>query len=334
MRKNARASSRRAVRVVRLRVGDVARQRIGDVDGREGRDLVARPVVGEDDRALGHLRRASASTSPAVSRLPVAGRSSQWVKPCSATGSTARSGGRGRDRRRCGRALRSGAGGRSQRGRAAPRRRRGRPRPRARARPGRARSRSRPGRRAGRRCPAASPTGSAPIESSRARTAAPPATANANGTKPAARRACEIETASANRVKRSGTSISTSTARKPPSTNAAQRRRPASTASGTAKSATTAIAPLRPKHLGREPVAAVREDVELGAVVLERPLDLVRRRVDGAVSRAIGRSQSATAPAGKRRPPQAPAAPSSSSVRASSARATTYPASGSRTKSA
>ena len=103
---------------------------------------------------------------------------------------------------------------------------------------------------------------------------------SANGTKPAARRACEIETASAKRVKSSGRSISASTSRNPPSTNAAQRRLAARTASGTESSAATASAAAPAEHLRREPVAPVREDVELALVVHERTVHLVRRRVD------------------------------------------------------
>ena len=82
-------------------------------------------------------------------------------------------------------------------------------------------------------------------------TAAPPATANANGTKPAARRACDSEIASANRGNSHGTSSSTRITSEPPSTNAAQRRFDAKNASGTTASAATATAPPRAKISGR-----------------------------------------------------------------------------------
>ena len=61
----------------------------------------------------------------------------------------------------------------------------------------------------------------------RASSASPPAKAKANGTKPAARRDWESETAFEKWTKSSGTSISASTATAPPSTNAPQRRRAA-----------------------------------------------------------------------------------------------------------
>ena len=51
--------------------------------------------------------------------------------------------------------------------------------------------------------------------STRERTARPPAKANANGRKPAARRACEIETRSERSVKSSGTSMNVNTASDP-----------------------------------------------------------------------------------------------------------------------
>src|SRR4051812_5786103 len=151
--------------------------------------------------------------------------------------------------------------------------------------------------------PTPSPIGSAAKEVSRASTAAPPATANPNGTKPAARRACEIETASAKCVKRSGSTIRARTRTKPPSTNAAQRRFAASTNGG--GRGTTPPEPDPPpralrgeqgrrpggrrgarqrpapaEDLGREPVAPVREHIELSLVVLERAVHLVRGRVD------------------------------------------------------
>ncbi len=49
-------------------------------------------------------------------------------------------------------------------------------------------------------------------------TPSPPANANANGRKPAARRACEIETRSARVVNSSGTSMTAKTASEPPAT--------------------------------------------------------------------------------------------------------------------
>ena len=76
------------------------------------------------------------------------------------------------------------------------------------------------------------------------RTARPPAKANANGRKPAARRACEIETRSERSVKSSGTSMNVNTASDPPTANAAQRRRAANAASGMSRSAATATGPL------------------------------------------------------------------------------------------
>jgi hypothetical protein len=73
-------------------------------------------------------------------------------------------------------------------------------------------------------------------------TPSPPANANAKGRKPAARRACEIETRSARLMKRNGTSMTAKTASEPPTTNAAHRRRDASAASGSRRSAATGIA--------------------------------------------------------------------------------------------
>ena len=79
----------------------------------------------------------------------------------------------------------------------------------------------------------------------RASTPIPPANANANGRKPAARRACEIETRSDSDVKRYGTSIAANTASEPPTTYAAHRRRAAKPASGIMSSAAIATAPAR-----------------------------------------------------------------------------------------
>ena len=73
----------------------------------------------------------------------------------------------------------------------------------------------------------------------------PPAKAKANGRKPAALRACEIETRSASDVKRYGTSMTANTASEPPTTYAAQRRRAARPASGIMSSAAIATAPER-----------------------------------------------------------------------------------------
>ena len=60
----------------------------------------------------------------------------------------------------------------------------------------------------------------------------------------------DSDTASEKCVNRNGTSISASTASEPPSTKAAQRRRAASAASGTASRASTATEPVRPKISG------------------------------------------------------------------------------------
>ena len=76
-------------------------------------------------------------------------------------------------------------------------------------------------------------------------TAAPPARAKANGTKPAARRAWESETRSVKRGKTTDQSSRPSTSTAPPRTSALQRRRAASPASGTSTSAAIATAPLR-----------------------------------------------------------------------------------------
>ena len=161
--------------------------------------------------------------------------------------------------------------------------------------------------------PAPSPTGSAPSESSRASTAAPPATANGNGTKPAARRACEIETASAKWVNSVGHEHE-----REHGEEAAEHERAPAAARGRGRRAAPRRArarrPPRPaEHLRREPVAAVREDVELVPVVLERPGELVPGRVRPRRSR--GRSAAARGrPSprerdggqGERRPPRAP----------------------------
>ena len=93
--------------------------------------------------------------------------------------------------------------------------------------------------------PAASATGSTAHRSRRANTAAPPASAIANGTKPAARRDCESET----RSEKCGNTIEESSIASrstvPPSTSALHLRRAANAASGTSTSAATATAPVR-----------------------------------------------------------------------------------------
>src|SRR3954470_13826318 len=72
--------------------------------------------------------------------------------------------------------------------------------------------------------PAASASGSTQKRSRLVSTNRPPAKANAKGRKPAARRACEIETRSAKVGKSADVSVTVSTASDPPSTNADQPR--------------------------------------------------------------------------------------------------------------
>src|SRR5262249_35452575 len=92
--------------------------------------------------------------------------------------------------------------------------------------------------------PAASANGSTQIDlASRAR---PPANANANGRKPAARRDWESETALEKRVNSSGISINARTATTPPSKNAPQRRFAANPANGTSARGAPATAPVGP----------------------------------------------------------------------------------------
>ena len=98
--------------------------------------------------------------------------------------------------------------------------------------------------------PAASAAGIAHHDASRASTAAPPANAAASGTKPAARRACDSDTASENGVKSCGMRRIASIATAPPSTYADQRLRDANAASGTTRSAAMATAPARPSISG------------------------------------------------------------------------------------
>ena len=96
-----------------------------------------------------------------------------------------------------------------------------------------------------RNIPAPSMSGSRTGPTRRASTPIPPAKANANGRKPAARRACEMETRSDSDVKSAGTSIAANTASEPPTTYAAHRRRAAKPASGTMSRAAIATAPER-----------------------------------------------------------------------------------------
>ena len=91
----------------------------------------------------------------------------------------------------------------------------------------------------------ASASGSTQTRSSLASTQAPPAKANGSGRKAARRRAWDSETAPAKCGKTNGTSRIANTASVPPSTNAAQRRRQATAASGTSTSAAIATAPRR-----------------------------------------------------------------------------------------
>ena len=98
----------------------------------------------------------------------------------------------------------------------------------------------------------------------------PPASANANGKKPASRRACESETTSENGVNSHGTSVIAKIASEPPTTYAAHRRREASAVSGTSRSAATATAPERPNTCG----ASAKWSTE--------PLQLARVLVEGA----------------------------------------------------
>ena len=87
-------------------------------------------------------------------------------------------------------------------------------------------------------------------ESVRARTAAPPAKANGNGRKPAARRACDSDTASENGVNRTANRRIASRLTEPPRTYADHRRRDAKAASGSTSNATIATAPARPSISG------------------------------------------------------------------------------------
>ena len=68
------------------------------------------------------------------------------------------------------------------------------------------------------------------------------------------------------------------TAIEPPRTNAAQRRREASAASGIEQQRRDRDRPAAAEHLGREPVARLREDVDLARVVRERAPQLAPGR--------------------------------------------------------
>ena len=299
-------------------------RRVGDVDRRERGDLVARRVVGEDDRFLGHTLAQRRRRARRQAACRGTGRSSQCVKPCSATGSIASA------------AVAAAIGPI----RSSSRQRRGRtiPAASAAAQPKsatqvasagpavrRARSRSRRGRRAGTRSRRRARPGA---RRARAGGRARPRRrrrANGNGTKPAARRACEIETTSEKRVNSVGTSISTSTASEaaeheggPAAARGERRRAARRRARATATAPAPAEAPparagsSRPRRRRAGPCSAGARRRELG-----------RGRVHATRSRA----RSAAARARRRRPgrrrPRAPALPSTSSVRASRSRATT-----------
>ena len=107
-----------------------------------------------------------------------------------------------------------------------------------------------PGYASSRTIPAASAAGSAHHDASLASTAAPPAKAAASGTKPAARLACESDTASANGVKSCWISRIASIATDPPRTYVDQRLREANAARGTTTRAAIATAPARPSISG------------------------------------------------------------------------------------
>ena len=83
-----------------------------------------------------------------------------------------------------------------------------------------------PGQSSWKTTPAARASGRTNIASRLESTAVPPANANANGRKPAARRDCDSDTTSESRSKRNGVSVTASTASDPPSTSDDQQARP------------------------------------------------------------------------------------------------------------
>ena len=219
---------------------------VGDVDGRVRRDAVARLEVGEDDGALGHLRRAGSRRGPGSARSASALRAAVPVREAVARRRAGRRGARpcpaqpavALEPRRAARARTIAAAMPASPPKSAIHVASGGP-------PSCSRFEKSPGYSSSSTIPAASATGSTNTRSARASTAAPPANANANGTKPAARRDCESDTRSEKRGNTNGQSSSASTSTVPPRTNALQRRRAANAASGTRTSAATAIAPVR-----------------------------------------------------------------------------------------
>ena len=256
-----------------------------DRAARSRRRPVRRPRSGSSSRGRSRRPRRSgtcsrsAATRPGVSGL--ARRSSDALQFQAACTTHREDEERRRDadeRRRANRTTGAAARGR----RRPPRPRRP---PRSRSRPpgrrARAGRRSRRDRRAGTRSPRAARAGARTTRKSAARTPSPPANANASGQKPAARRDCESETSVGERDEEWRRRASRAkTASAPPSANAAQRRRSASPASGSSRSAATATAPAAAEHLGREAVARRRDEVELLRVVRDRAARLTRRRRD------------------------------------------------------
>ena len=293
-------SSTARVRVVRLRVRDVRRRSGDDVDGRGGGDLVARPGRRDHDRALGqapqplHERGRERVGSVGLSGV-------QLPEPVHGDREHEQARGERAERPPLLRPLareddaedeRDGAGDQRE--------------PRDLARPALAQAvgevsgplalEREPRQRAR--------TGSTQTE--RATSASPPAKANANGTKPAARRDCESETAFEKRTKSSGTSISASTATVPPRTNAPQRRRAAKHRERHQGERRNRDRTGAARHLRREAEVVHRLDDELTAVVGERRRLQPVGRVHG--QRLVRRAAAARAPRARTGTPAAASA--------------------------
>ncbi len=181
--------------------------------------------------------------------------------------------------------------------------------------------------------PATSASGSKRRPRSMESTPSPPANAKAKGRKPAARRACEIDTTSESVVKRNGMSMTANTASDPPTTYAAQRRRAAKPAREIDSNAAIATAPLRVKtSAARLYTVSDRTSSCPSYWSKARRTSFWSGETD-RVSLTIGSSQSMKSAAGTTSAPSA-TSPARRSARAHSARTARNPTNGIQRKSA